>query len=251
MGMQVCRHDVLCGPRTLSGRRVDDRPTTKVLLGLILVDIQNLEVGWPLDHPRAMGYPEDPSAPRRSSWALLRWWSRGGNACCRSRAFPARVELGRGHLLELSWSPLLRHDPTMERRGSDCTPPDALTRFCVSYCVKHRCCSRALVVPPSLVHDPVHGGGLIVRSFALRRTLACPQFPSLWTPPPERWAMWGPIIPQSCDDAKRSNVDSGEGVPRAGWFLPSRWVRHRGWDILYPSVDEEHVREIGVWCRSP
>jgi hypothetical protein len=45
---QIRRHHVLRRP---GGGRVDGQPTTRVLLGLVLVDVGDLEVGGPLDGP--------------------------------------------------------------------------------------------------------------------------------------------------------------------------------------------------------
>ena len=46
---QIRRHHVLRRP---GGGRVDGQPTTRVLLGLVLVDVGDLEVGGPLDGPK-------------------------------------------------------------------------------------------------------------------------------------------------------------------------------------------------------
>jgi hypothetical protein len=38
-------------PRHPSGSRVDSQPAARILLGLVLVDVGDLEVGRPLDGP--------------------------------------------------------------------------------------------------------------------------------------------------------------------------------------------------------
>jgi hypothetical protein len=48
---QICHNYVFCCPCGPGGGRVDGQPATWVLLGLVLINIRDLEVGGPLDGP--------------------------------------------------------------------------------------------------------------------------------------------------------------------------------------------------------
>jgi hypothetical protein len=57
----VSCHDVFCCPSSLGSGCIDGQPTPWVLLGLILVDVGDFEIGRPLDGPKARGERGDPA----------------------------------------------------------------------------------------------------------------------------------------------------------------------------------------------
>ena len=58
---QVRCHHVLCCSGGPNDSRVEGQPAARVLLGLVLVDVGDLEVGGPLDGPKTWSKREDPA----------------------------------------------------------------------------------------------------------------------------------------------------------------------------------------------
>jgi hypothetical protein len=67
---QVCRHHILCCPGGPGGSRVDGQPAARVLLGLVFVDVGDLEVERPLDGLETRSKREDSARVFQSAFVL-------------------------------------------------------------------------------------------------------------------------------------------------------------------------------------
>jgi hypothetical protein len=68
---KVHRHHVLYCPGSPGSSRVDSQPAAQILLGVVLVNVGDLEVGRPLDGPETQSKREDFACVFLSMFVLL------------------------------------------------------------------------------------------------------------------------------------------------------------------------------------